>query len=155
MKDLLPKTMVLLAVILMVFGCATTKRVKTNDEVVFGTMYGYTQVINNRQLDSICIVDVLPRNLNEWTSSNFYDYETGIKTVKKMYIKELNDRNELIYILIPRDTLYKITKRIGVEEWQSLVLNHLKWMVVSTFLVLVMGRVYQKSILIKNIFLWY
>lgn len=80
-------------------------------------MYGYEYLFNQRQLDSICFVDNLNPNIDDWLSTTFYDYETSETIVRKMYIKTLDKENEAIYTLMEKnDTLYLITKRIVKTE---------------------------------------
>lgn len=117
MKQTIIKLMMVIAIAASIVGCGNTRKVANgNNGVVSGALYGYEQIINNRQLDSICTVDVLPRDLSSWSKSSFTDYETQKRLTKMMYIKHLDSKSETIYILVPKDTLYKITKRIGYSE---------------------------------------
>lgn len=94
--------------VIILVACGATKNVPHK-------LYGYTRTITIEQLDSIQHADKLP-TLEKWKSSVFYDYEDNNKVVKMMYIKELTDTTEVIYVLMPEDSLYVITKRIGFKE---------------------------------------
>lgn len=101
-------------IVLNITSCGVSRKVEINDNTVAGSLYGYTQIITAVQLDSVCVVDMLPKDLNEWNSTSFYDYETNKRIIEWMYIKELGKEYEAIYILIPKtNTSYKLTKRIG------------------------------------------
>jgi len=96
----------------MAIGCRTQKNAT---EIVAGSMRGYEQLMTLRQVDSMCVADTL-KPYDEWLSSTYYDYETSKRVTKYTYIKELTDSTEKFYILVPKDTLFLITKRIGVNE---------------------------------------
>ena len=108
-----------LAAIFMVgialFGCGLCKRVPNNTEnqTTLGSpaMFGQTSMITKRQLDSVCVVDGLSVNLNNWLKSTYVDYETNKQIERYAFIKILNENEEMMYILMPVDTLYKLTKR--------------------------------------------
>lgn len=79
-------------------------------------MKGYTIEVNESGLDSLFMVDTLPNELGSWIMSYYKDYETGINIIKYTYIKEYTDTSETIYIVMPRDSVYKVTKRVvGVD----------------------------------------
>ena len=104
----------LLVFIVLILSAHTCNNVKTNEN---SSMFGYEMLINNRQLDSICIADTLNPYVEEWFTIDFIDYETNKKIQQRMYIKELSDESEITYILIPEnDSLYLIIKRIGKTE---------------------------------------
>lgn len=86
---------------------------KPEREIVFGApaMYGQTMVLNSRQLDSLCGADGLSRNLNDWIVTTYIDYETRDTVYRYTFIKKISKKEELTYILTPRDTLYKVIKR--------------------------------------------
>ena len=99
---------------LSLVSCGVSKKTTIDDSVIAGSLYGYTQIITSAQLDSVCVVDILPKDLNDWNTTSFYDFETNKKIIEWMYIKELGKEYEAIYILIPKsNTSYKLTKRIG------------------------------------------
>lgn len=88
-------------------------------EVVMGStqnMYQVTHEYNALQVDSMCVADVLPRNFDGWTRRAYGDYETGQYVVRYMYVKELNNNFEMIYIVTPRGELYVVSKRKVVTE---------------------------------------
>lgn len=96
--------------LLFVVGCKTQNSV---EEITFGSTMkiSYTLKVNERQIDSICNVDLLP-NYRTWLSAKFTDYETNTVYLKRMYIKEYSDEEEIIYIIIGDNEPYKITRRI-------------------------------------------
>lgn len=121
MKNRFYKFILLAAMVFGMSGCGLFSKLHkddTNTVTVFGTpaMYGQAMVINARQLDSICTVDGLSPDLDDWMAMSYYDYETGEKIDRYAYIKALNDEYELSYILTPQDTLFTIMKRIVKEE---------------------------------------
>ena len=79
-------------------------------------MYQIMHEYNARQIDSMCVVDALPRDLNEWLSKSFNDYETNEHVVRHMYIKELNNNREMIYLITERGEMYVVSKRSVVTE---------------------------------------
>lgn len=79
-------------------------------------MYQVTHEYNARQVDSMCVADALPRDLNEWLRKSYNDYETSQYVVRYMYIKELNNNRELIYIVTERGDIYAVSKRSVVTE---------------------------------------
>ena len=114
MENKLFKILILFFILSNIFSCGCLK--KKIDTETSGTLIGYEKVINNWQLDSKCTVDELNPYIEDWASSTFFDYETNEKIVEKLYIKELENKREIIYRLIQKDTLYLITKRIGITE---------------------------------------
>ena len=113
MKNLVFKFLVILFLVTNIIGCGCLKKQKQNNNSL---MYGYEMLINNRQLDSICLVDNLNPHLDNWFATTFLDYETNKVVVQRMFIKELTDSTEAIYVLVEKDTLYLITKRIVKPE---------------------------------------
>ena len=79
-------------------------------------MYQVMHEYNARQIDSMCVADALPRDLNEWLSKSFNDYETNEYVVRHMYIKELNNNREMIYLITERGEMYVVSKRSVVTE---------------------------------------
>ena len=80
------------------------------------TLYNeYEKIINYRQLDSICDVDNLNKNYKAWYNMPYYDNETKKKIVEYSYFKQKDTIEQIMYILIPIDSInthFKITKRI-------------------------------------------
>ncbi len=122
MKNGLIKFVISLVVGMCVCSCGLfkcfNKQQQQQTDANLGTpaMYGYTMTITNHQLDSICLVDALSRDLDDWLSTVYVDNETGATINRYAFIKTLEEDDELIYILTPVDTLYKITKRIVKPE---------------------------------------
>ena len=119
MREKIFKIIVIAMIGLSTYGCGLFRKAqKTPTDVSYGTpaMYGQTMTINSRQLDSICTVDGISRNLDDWLSYFFFDYETNMKVDRYAYIKVLSETEEISYILTPVDTLYRITKRTVIEE---------------------------------------
>ena len=119
MRDKILKIFLIAAVGLSVSGCGLFKRwhKPAETDVTMGNpaMFAQTMIYNARQLDSMCVVDGLSTNLNDWLISTYYDYETNERVDRYAYIKVISEDEELSYILTPRDTLYKVTKRIVKE----------------------------------------
>lgn len=110
--------------ILILVGCGQTRNMtvtNSNPDVITmgaavvsteeGTMRAFVYYYTPKQVDSMCIIDRLPRNLDEWISERYLDFEYSRYVTKRMYIKVYSEESELIYILIPRENLYKVTKR--------------------------------------------
>ena len=106
---------------LTTYGCGLFRKVQKptdNGQTTVMTspgMFGQTDTINARQLDSVCVVDGLSNDLSKWLVMSFYDDETGNKIDRYAFIKMIGDDGELTYILTPIDTLYVLTKRYVTE----------------------------------------
>ena len=113
------KIALIFAIGLSLCGCGLFKNVPKNNEnsttLSTPAMFGKTAMINLRQLDSICVVDGLSTNLEDWLKSTYVDYETNMPVNRYAFIKVLNEHEEMMYILMPVDTLYKLTKRYVKE----------------------------------------
>ena len=70
------------------------------------------EAYNEHQLDSICQVENLPNDLDKWHYSDIYDYETHKKITQYVFIKEMNRKNETVYIITFVDSTYHFTKRV-------------------------------------------
>lgn len=124
MKNKFLSFVVLFSVIFSFTGCGMLNKLfhkgaNENTETVIGVTQNMYQVVHEydaRQVDSMCVVDVLPRNLNDWISKSYNDFETNEYVVRHMYIKELNDDSELIYIVTERGDIYFVSKRKVVTE---------------------------------------
>ena len=118
------KILTVLTVMLMafsVFSCGPTVKVKHNGDgtvTVAGTqsMYRITHEYTQYQLDSMCVADNLPEDLTKWLSSSYRDYETNVPVVRYMYIKEMNDSYELVYVVTQKGDIYVVSKRKVVSE---------------------------------------
>ena len=76
-------------------------------------IYEYAFLGTRAQLDSMCHADTLSTNLAEdWLYSVFIDYETREQIDRYLFIKEANAEAETTYVVTPRDTMYKISRRI-------------------------------------------
>lgn len=120
MKKLRTLIITLLSVLILV-GCGQTNKYYSSssnydtETAYFGasveSMQAYVYYYTLRQVDSMCVADNLPRNLDEWITERYLDAGMGYYVIKRMYIKEYSEVSELIYIIIPREELYKVTKR--------------------------------------------
>ena len=95
---------VLIFVLFSFSGCGLIlKQPKDNSEtdIVAGTQNMYQETIQyvQYQVDSMCVADKLPRNFEGWISNTYQDYETQSTIVRHMYIKEMNDKYEMVYIV--------------------------------------------------------
>lgn len=113
----LKKLILILAAAMTVASCCLFRKVpKDNGNEGNSIMIGITMVLNERQMDSLITADELPF-LDEWVKAGFIDYETNARIYKYTYIKELTETNEMIYVATPKDTLYKVIKRmIEIKE---------------------------------------
>lgn len=95
------------------FSCLAKKE-KTEPQVPNGpAIYEYAFLGTRAQLDSMCIADTLSNDLGEdWLSTLFVDYETNEVIYRYLFIKESNASAETTYVVTPRDTMYKISRRI-------------------------------------------
>ena len=121
MKNKICNLILVLMIGLSTYSCGLFRRLQgnTNKEqtTVMGTpaMFGRTDTINARQLDSVCVVDGLSTDLEKWLKMGFYDYETGKVVDRYAFIKTMAENEEMTYILTPIDTLYILTKRYVKE----------------------------------------
>jgi hypothetical protein len=85
---------------------------KDGTEIVMGQ--GMTMVTNeydSRQLDSLCNADSLPIIPEGWIRRTYSDYETNEYVIRYMYIKEMTETYELIYIVTIKGDMYIVNKR--------------------------------------------
>lgn len=118
MKNKIFKAVVIALLCVGTCGCGLFKKTPKNNggDTVMTAMYGQTMIINSRQLDSVCFVDGLARELDKWLVVTYNDYETGEAITRYAYVKVIGESDELTYILTPKDTLYQLTKRFVKEE---------------------------------------
>ena len=121
MKKLFLRLLAMLVLLSGLISCGPTNKVVTgseNEEVVVGNqrMYQENNRYNTRQVDSMCVVDALPRNFEEWIRRTYTDYETNAYVVRYVYLKVINDNYELVYIVTPRGDMYIVSKRIVKTE---------------------------------------
>lgn len=120
MKNKICNFFLILLIGLCAYGCGLFRKAQNgsgNGHTVIGTpaMFGRTDTINARQLDSVCVVDGLSTDLEKWLKMGFYDYETRKVVDRYAFIKTMAENEEMTYILTPIDTLYILTKRYVKE----------------------------------------
>ena len=114
MKHFLKKTMVIVGLALMFAGCGVTKKQQERNDYPLGTSMRLACNIQDGkmyQIDSLIAADTLP-HLNKWLRSVYIDYETGERILKRMYIRQYNNENEAVYLVVGSQEPYKISKRI-------------------------------------------
>ena len=111
------------------FGSRSYESGQETADLLYGAssespMLVYNYYYTLQQIDSMCISDNLPRNLEDWITEKFYNIGTGKYLVKRMYIKLYEDDSEIIYLIVPKDSLYKVTKRfVNCDPNQNQVEN--------------------------------
>lgn len=113
MKNKIFKFIVVAMLGVSISGCGLFR--KTPREGDNTAMYAQTVMYNARQLDSMCTVDGISANLQDWANMFYYDEETKERIDRYTFVKVMNENEEMVYILTPKDTLYKITKRYVKE----------------------------------------
>ena len=123
MRNKIFSLVIFFSILFSMNGCGLIQKLSHKDntdgtEIVAGTqnMYQTTYEFSQWQLDSLCNADKLPTNLNDWINRGYQDYETKVYVARYMYIKELNDNYEMIYIVTPRGEIYVVSKRRVVTE---------------------------------------
>ena len=124
MKDKVLSLIIFFSLLFSFAGCGTLNKIfhktgKENTETTLGStqnMYQTTHEYTMRQIDSMCVVDTLPMKFEGWKSTTYTDYETNQHIVRYMYIKEMNDNCEMIYIVTPRGDIYVVSKRKVANE---------------------------------------
>ena len=119
MKNRFFKLLVFFFILFSFVSCGSLNKVrqgknKENTEITFGASQMMKQVThryNAYQIDSMCVADALPANFNGWIKKTYSDYETNQSIVRYMFIKELNEYNEMIYIVTPRGEMFIVAKR--------------------------------------------
>ena len=109
----------LLLALLSSVACGPTEKLGKKDNTLFSTgsrMYMTTNTYTNYQLDSMCVVDTLPKDLNQWVKGTYTDFETNAYIIRYMYIKELAIDYEITYIVTPRQDIYIVQKRRVIKE---------------------------------------
>lgn len=92
------KKLVLSIILLLVFACGPVYQLSHNFN-----MY-YTQ----EQVDSVCNVERIPKNLDKWDNMTMYDDSAVFN--QYMYIKS-NDSTQTVYTLTDLDSLYNFKKK--------------------------------------------
>lgn len=123
MKKKLLELIVLASVLFSFNGCGLIQKLCHKDEgnsteVVAGTqnMYQHTVSYVQYQVDSMCVVDGIPEHFEGWIRSSYQDYETNEHITRYMYIKEMNDNYEMVYIVTQKGDIYVVSKRKTVNE---------------------------------------
>ena len=106
--------MAIVGLALRLVGCGVIKKQQESNDYPLGTSMKLTCNIQNGktyQIDSLMVADTLPQ-LDKWLRSVYIDYETGEKILKRMYIRQYNNGNEAVYLIMGSQEPYKISKRI-------------------------------------------
>ena len=114
MKHFFKKMMAIVGLALMFVGCGVIKKQQESNDYPLSTSMKLTCNIQNGktyQIDSLMVADTLPQ-LDKWLRSVYIDYETGEKILKRMYIRQYNNGNEAVYLIMGSQEPYKISKRI-------------------------------------------
>lgn len=105
-----------LLVIASMSGCGLLCKQKQNtDGQTYGTSMRilYDKDFTYAQFDSICVVDAIPMDLEQWKAYSSRDYETNNVITEYMFIKSLETNAEVIYrLMIVDEDTYNIYKRI-------------------------------------------
>lgn len=97
--------------------CCKTGKIATDTDTISGYMMNqYSKLFTTVQFDSICHADNISNNLSNWNKFTYIDYETGTPYCRYLYVKEYSDTREILYILMPIEGKYQITKRIVNEN---------------------------------------
>ena len=102
---------IIISLILFICACGNVKTTFV-PEYETHMMNEYESVYTCWQLDSICAVDSIDRDLNSWIYLPLRDKETGENVSLYMYIKSLGEHEAIYRVQEIDDCLYKITKRI-------------------------------------------
>lgn len=114
MKHFLKKAMAIVGLALMLVGCGVVKKQQERNDYQLGTSMRLACNIQDGkmyQIDSLIAADTLPQ-LNKWLRSVYIDYESGERILKRMYIRQYNNGNEAVYLVVGSQEPYKISKRI-------------------------------------------
>ena len=114
MKHFLKKTIAIVGLTLMLAGCGVVKKQQERCDYPLGTSMRLSCNIQDGkmyQIDSLIAADTLPQ-LNKWLRSVYIDYESGERILKRMYIRQYNNGNEAVYLVVGSQEPYKISKRI-------------------------------------------
>ena len=114
MKHFLKRAMAIVGLALMLVGCGVVKKQQERNDYPWGTSMRLACNIQDGkmyQIDSLIAADTLPQ-LNKWLRSVYIDYESGERILKRMYIRQYNNGNEAVYLVVGSQEPYKISKRI-------------------------------------------
>lgn len=98
------KIILLVLITLFLIGCGKY--------IMYNSING---IYNEKQIDSLCLVEKIPNNYKLWLDGSFIDYESKDSVYQYTYIKQYRskDNDEIIYnILKKNDSLYKFSKRV-------------------------------------------
>lgn len=114
MKHFLKKALTVVGLALILVGCGVVKKQQERNDYPLGTSMRLACNIQDGkmyQIDSLIAADTLPQ-LNKWLRSVYIDYESGERILKRMYIRQYNNGNEAVYLVVGSQEPYKISKRI-------------------------------------------
>lgn len=114
MKHFLKKALAIVGLALILVGCGVVKKQQERNDYPLGTSMRLACNIQDGkmyQIDSLIAADMLPQ-LNKWLRSVYIDYESGERILKRMYIRQYNNGNEAVYLVVGSQEPYKISKRI-------------------------------------------
>ena len=114
MKKLIIHIVSVVLILFAIISCGNTRRLQSKNDNIYGGMRATEEIMTRSQLDSMCVADTLAV-INEWFANKYVDYETGQTYLKYTYAKIYSDDFEIIYIVMPKGELYKITKRTVTE----------------------------------------
>lgn len=114
MKHFLKRALTIVGLALILVGCGVVKKQQERNDYPLGTSMRLACNIQDGkmyQIDSLIAADTLPQ-LNKWLRSVYIDYESGERILKRMYIRQYNNGNEAVYLVVGSQEPYKISKRI-------------------------------------------
>lgn len=114
MKNILLKLFMAVSVVFWMSSCGPSSCTQGEGneggetEIV---MKAVTDTLTRAQLDSLCAADELSKDLNDWMTTTFVDYESNARVTKHVWVNAVSEDEEVTYIIVPEDTLYIFTKR--------------------------------------------
>ena len=116
MKNFVSKLFLSGAILLSLCSCGLFSKVKKPTAVEQGPrIQGIIFLATQAQLDSMCVADTLSLDLSDWLNAVYVDYETDSQIVEYLWIKGTEAR-ETTYVVTPKDSLYRISRRILAIE---------------------------------------
>lgn len=122
MKNKILGVLFLFMMVCSVNSCGLFKKLSHKNDgntVVAGTsqnMYQETHEYVQYQVDSMCVADNLPKDFEGWIGRAYQDYETNEYVIRYIYIKEMNDNYELVYIVTQKGDIFVVSKRKTISE---------------------------------------
>ena len=92
------KKLILILILLCTFACGPIYHL-SND---------YNTYYSQEQVDSICVIEKLPKNLDKWSSMTMFEDSTCFK--QYTYIRS-NDSTQVVWTLTDLDSLYKFKRK--------------------------------------------